>query len=303
MRVIVIGGTGFIGRHFVRRIMDTGLDIIVLSRNPSKVMQIFEEHVMGFEWDACTGAGWDHLITSKTYIVNLAGENIAAGRWTAAVRQKILESRVNAGKAIVDAVRRAQEKPVYLIQSSAVSYYGFLGLNPVDESASRGSTGFLSAVARDWENSTYEVQKMGVPRAIIRTGIVLGDGGILAKMLPWFRLGLGVRLGGGRQGMSWIHIADHVGAMLHLMQKKLSGVFNLSAPYPVSNWDFAQALGHACGRPVFLSAPSSMLRLALGQMADEVLLTGQYVLPKHLEKAGYKFRYPSLEQALAQIVA
>lgn len=303
MRVIVIGGTGFIGSHLVRRIMDTGMDVVVLSRRPAKVAEVFKRHVIGLEWDGVSANGWGHMVRSDTYIVNLAGENIAAGRWTPSRRQRILDSRLNAGRAVVDAVRRAEEKPALVIQGSAVGYYGPLGIDPVDENAVRGSKGFLSAVARDWEASSSEIEELGVPRAVIRTGVVLGHGGALAKMLPPFRLGLGGPLGSGRQGMSWIHIDDQVGAMLHIMQGRLSGVFNLVSPNPVSNRDFSRALGRALGRPAILPAPGFLLRLVMGQMAEEVLLTGQYVLPVRLQETGYAFTRPDISDALAEAVS
>ncbi|MBU1248952.1 MAG: TIGR01777 family oxidoreductase [Proteobacteria bacterium] len=303
MRVIVIGGTGFIGQHLVRRIFDTGLDVVILSRRPSKVAEVFERHVMGFAWDGKTANGWSHLVDADTYIVNLAGENIADGRWTPAKRERIMQSRLDAGRAVVDAVQKAATKPALVIQGSAVGYYGPLGEELVDETAMRGSTGFLSAVARDWEKSSLEVENLGVARAVVRTGVVLGSGGALAKMLPPFRLGLGGPLGSGAQGMSWIHVDDEVGAMLFIMQRKLTGVFNLTAPNPVSNREFSKVLGTVLGRPAFLPAPAFALRMLFGQMADEVLLSGQRVLPKRLMEAGYAFRYPDLADALANAVA
>ncbi|MGE4503705.1 MAG: TIGR01777 family oxidoreductase [Desulfovibrionaceae bacterium] len=298
MRVIVIGGTGFIGRHLVRRIMDTGLDVVILSRRPSKVAEIFKRHVIGLEWDGCTAKGWGHMVSADTRIVNLAGESIAEGRWTARKRKRILESRVNAGLAVLDAVRHAEEKPALLIQGSAVGYYGARGAERLDEAAPRGSGSFLSAVTRDWEASSAEVEGLGVPRAVVRTGMVLGPGGALAKMLPAFRLGLGGRLGKGDQGVSWIHLDDAVGALLFLMQKRLPGIFNLTAPNPVPNREFARELGRALRRPAVLPAPGFALKLALGQMAEEVLLSGQFAVPTGLLEAGYRFAHPDLGPAL-----
>lgn len=302
MRVIVIGGTGFIGRHLVRRIMDTGMDVVILSRRPSKVADIFQRHVIGLEWDGASAAGWGYMVQKDTYIVNLAGESIADGRWSAAKRKRIMDSRLNAGRAVVDAVRKAEEKPALVIQGSAVGYYGPRGDERLDESAGRGSGSFLSAVARDWEASSAEVEALGVPRAVVRTGVVLGAGGALEKMLPPFRFGLGGRLGSGEQGMSWVHMDDEVGAMLHIMQNRLSGVFNLTAPNPVSNREFTQTLGSVLGRPTILPAPAFALRALLGQMATEVLLSGQYVLPKNLLEAGYTFRHPDIGPALRDAV-
>lgn len=302
MRVIVIGGTGFIGSHLVRRIIDTGLDVVVLSRRPAKVAEVFKRHVIGLGWDGESGDGWGHMVDAGTIIVNLAGAGIADGRWTASRKQQILESRVRAGRAVVDAVERADEKPALVIQGSAVGYYGPQGTDEISDLEERSGKGFLAGVVRDWEQSTSELDHMNVPRAIIRTGIVLGQGGALAKMLTPFKLGLGGVFGSGEQGMSWIHIDDQVGGMLHIMQHKLTGVFNLSAPNPASNRKFTKALGRALSRPTLLSVPGFALKFVLGQLAEEALLSGQYCLPNRLEDSGYTFRYPDLDAALSEVL-
>lgn len=302
MRVIVIGGTGFIGSHLVRRIMDTGLDVVVLSRRPAKVAEVFERNVIGLGWDGKTAAGWGHMVDENTVIVNLAGAGIADGRWTASRKQRILESRVLAGQAVMDAVHQATSLPALIVQGSAVGYYGPQGQEAITDHDQPAGKGFLASVARDWEASTAEAESLGVRRAIIRTGIVLGQGGALQKMLLPFKLGLGGRLGNGKQGMSWIHLDDHVGAMLHIMQKKLTGVFNLTSPNPVSNREFSKALGRALGRPAILPAPAFALKILLGQLAEEALLSGQFCLPKRLESSGFCFRYPQLDKALSEVL-
>jgi hypothetical protein len=239
-------------------------------------------------------------------LVNLAGENIADGRWTEDKKHSILTSRLNAGAAVMDALRLAKEAgagmPAVLIQASAVGYYGPRGPEPVTEDEPCG-TGFLAEVAKRWEDSTSGAEALGVRRAVIRTSMVLGQGGALSKMLPPFRLGLGGPLGSGKQMVPWIHLADEVGAIVHLLtQPECSGAFNLVAPEVVDSRGFARALGHALGRPAFLPAPGLALRLLLGQMAQEVLLSGVRAVPSRLLASGYTFRFPGLAQALTEIL-
>jgi len=300
MRAIIAGGTGFIGQALVIALRDAGWDIVVLSRSPGKVAEVFGHGVIGMRWD---GSGWLDLLGPDTAVVNLAGENIAAGRWTGEVKRKILESRVNAGRALVKAVGEAPAKPGVFVQASAVGYYGPRGDNPVDETAESG-TGYLAEVCRAWEASTAEVEAMGVRRVVVRTGMVLGHGGALARMLPPFRFFLGGPPGSGEQGVSWIHLDDEVGAIRFLMENsEARGAYNLTAPAPVRFRKFARILGQTLGRPYRLKTPAFALRLLFGEMADEVLLSGQLALPARLTGAGYVFRHPELEGALADLLA
>lgn len=326
MRIIILGGTGFIGGTLARRLAAQGHEVIVPSRRPEKVAaalgaQTPVSPIIGVPFDGRTGEGWAHLLGPESAIVNLAGENIAEGRWTEDKKQRILQSRLSAGAAVVDALRRAASAgagmPAALIQASAVGYYGPRGAGPVDEDEPSG-TGFLAEVSRRWEASTQEAEALGVRRAVVRTSMVLGRGGALAKMLPAFRLGLGGPLGNGRQMVPWIHLDDEVEAILFLLgtlepaagqtaanpaATALSGPFNLAAPEAVDSRGFARALGKALGRPAFLPAPGVALRLILGQMAQEVLLSGVRAVPTRLTAAGYRFRHPGLAGALADVLA
>jgi uncharacterized protein (TIGR01777 family) len=207
---------------------------------------------------------------------------------------RFLACRPAAGAAVMDALRQAAVLPAVLVQASAVGYYGARGAESVSEDAPPG-TNFLAQVAERWEASTLEAEALGVRRVVVRTSMVLGRGGALAKMLPPFRLGLGGPLGSGRQMVPWIHLDDEAGAIAFLLQTPgLSGPFNLAAPEAVDSRAFARALGRALGRPAFLPAPGFVLRLLLGQMAEEVLLSGVRSEPTRLLAAGYRFKHPGL---------
>lgn len=302
MRTIILGGTGFIGKALSRLLVSQGGEVVVPSRRPDKVPALFGPSVRGAAFDGVSGAGWAELITADTAIVNLAGENIADGRWTPDKKRRILESRLNAGAAVMDALRRAKTPPAVLVQASAVGYYGARGPESVGEDAPAG-TNFLAHVAERWEDSTSGAEALGVRRAVVRTSMVLGWGGALSKMLPAFCWGLGGPLGSGRQMVPWIHLDDEAGAVAFLIKTPgLSGPFNLAAPEAVDSRAFARTLGRALCRPAFLPAPGFALRLLLGQMAEEVLLSGVRAEPTRLLAAGYRFRHPGLAGALADVL-
>lgn len=299
MRALIAGGTGFIGQALVHELKEHGWEIVVLSRSPGKVANAFGSGVIGMPWDS---GDWPSLVDQEAVIVNLAGENIADGRWTEARKERILGSRIGAGQRIIEAVKQSGSLPKAVIQASAVGFYGPRKTTLLDESTPSGE-GFLADVTRKWEASTLELEEMGVRRAVIRTGMVLGNGGALEKMLPPFKMGLGGPLGEGFQGVSWIHIADEVGAIRFLMENDdASGVFNLTAPTPVRFRKFARILGETLGKSAKITTPAFAVRLLFGEMADEILLSGQLVLPRRLLDAGYDFQFPELGSALADIL-
>lgn len=299
MRAIIAGGTGFIGQALVHELKENGWEIVVLSRSPSKVAEVFGSGVIGMRWD---NKDWPDMLGENTTIVNLAGSSIAEGRWTSALKQKILHSRLSSGEIIVNAVKNADSPPAALIQASAVGWYGPRNNTPIDETAPSGS-GFLADVARKWEASTSELEDMGVRRCILRSGMVLGNGGALERILPPFRMFMGGPLGSGFQGLSWIHMFDEINAIRFLMENtETNGAYNLTAPTPVSSRKFAHILGTTLNRPYKLAAPASVLKIRFGQMAEEVLLEGQFVLPTRLIEAGYTFSFPTLDTALADLL-
>jgi uncharacterized protein len=303
MRTIILGGTGFIGSALARLFVSQGGEVVVPSRRPEKVVAMLGTgrhgaRVVGVPFDGRTGADWAQFITEDTAIVNLAGESIAGARWTPEVKRRIEQSRLLAGAAVMDALGRAHARPAVLVQASAVGYYGARGPESVDETAPAGDN-FLAHVATAWEASTAGAETLGVRRVVVRTSMVLGGGGALASMLPPFRLGLGGPLGSGQQMVPFIHLDDETGAIAHLIATPgASGPFNLAAPEAVTSRVFARALGRALGRPAFMPAPAVVLRLLLGQMAEEVLLAGVNASPARLLSTGYQFRHPTLAGAL-----
>jgi hypothetical protein len=303
-RIVVTGGTGFIGQPLCRRLVRDGYDVVVLSRSGEKPKSLTDPGITVAQWDGKTADGWAAHADGAYGLINLAGENIGGGYWTTSKKVRILSSRLDAGRAVRDAVDRAENKPSVLIQASAVGYYGLQDENLLDESAPRGM-GFLADVCRQWEQSTADVEHYGVRRVILRTGVVLGrKGGALPQMCRPFRFFLGGPIGSGRQWMPWIHIDDLIGAIMFLIERDdLKGVFNGVAPDLVRGKDFFRMLGRSLNRPSWLRVPASILKLVLGDMAEELFLKGQRVIPKRLLGSGYAFRHPDLGPALEEILS
>lgn len=298
MRVIITGGTGLIGSALAKRLLAKGDEVILLSRNPQAKQSDSSAGARLEAWDGRSAAGWGKLVNGDTAIVNLAGENLSAGLWTEARKKRIIASRVNAGLAVSQAVEQAASKPAVVIQSSAVGYYGAQDQSLINEGHKPG-VDFLSQVCLAWESSTLTVEQLGVRRAIIRTGVVLSkDEGALPKMLLPFYFFVGGPIGNGKQGFSWIHLQDEAAAIEFLIHHpQTEGVFNLSAPQPVSNHHFAQTIGKVLKRPAIIPVPAFALKLVLGEMST-VLLDGQYVQPKRLLEHGFEFSFPDAESAL-----
>ena len=236
-------------------------------------------------------------------VIHLAGESVV-GRWTAAKKARIRDSRVLGTQTLTDAVTRMATKPGVIVAASAIGFYGDRGDEVLNESSASG-TGFLAEVCREWEAASEPIQQAGVRLVHLRIGVVLSPhGGALGKMLLPYRLGLGGRLGSGKQWLSWIHVDDITGAVRHVLgNESIRGAVNLVGPNPVTNAEFSAALGKALSRPAILPAPVFALRLALGEMADEALLASQRVLPDQLLASRYRFRFPELGAALQSIVA
>lgn len=301
MRIIITGGTGLIGQALVGSLAEDRHEIIILSRTPERDLPL-PDGVRLEGWDARTAEGWGSLADGADAVVNLAGESIAAGRWTDTRKRRILESRLNAGHALVQALETAQNKPRVVIQSSAVGYYGPCGDEEITEDTPPGDD-FLARVAIEWEASTAPVEEMGVRRAIVRGGVVLSpDGGALPRLLLPFKFFAGGPLGGGQQWLPWIHIADEVAAIRFLIEHEAaSGPFNLAAPNPLTNADFGQVLGKVLGRPAVMPAPAFAMRMAFGEMST-VLLDGQRAVPRRLLDMGFNFRFPEAESALRDLL-
>jgi len=307
--VIVTGGTGFIGQALTPLLLARGHEVAVPSRSPERAVRLFGGHVLAPAWDGSDPGPLAELLDAAPgpcALVNLAGENIAAGRWTAGRRAAILVSRLAAGRACAAAARLADRPPAVLVQGSAVGYYGVrpsVRGEVLDESAPSGD-GFLAEVCREWEASSAGVEEIGVRRAVARTGMVLGPGGALAKMVPSFRRYLGGPLGGGGQWVSWLARADAAAALAFLVEHPAAaGPFNLVAPGACTMRELCAALGRVLGRPSWLPVPALALRLALGRMAEETVLASQRVFPSRLLALGFEFKYSVLEEAVSLALA
>jgi uncharacterized protein (TIGR01777 family) len=287
MRVLLTGGTGFIGVALVPALRAAGHAVTVVSREPEEA--------------AGDAIAWEEVgdaIAEHDAVVNLAGEPIAGRRWRPAQKQRIRESRELATRLLVEAITAAARRPAVMVSASAVGYYGPQGDEPLTETAPAG-TGFLAEVCRAWEEEAQPVEGLGVRLVRLRIGIVLGPGGgALARMLPPMRAFVGGRLGSGTQWMSWIHRDDVTSLVVEALgNEAYAGPVNATAPTPVTNAEFTRTLAEVVARPAWLPVPAFALRLALGEMAD-MLLTGQRVLPSVADGLGYVWRYPELATAL-----
>jgi hypothetical protein len=307
MRIIITGGSGLIGRELAASLAADGHEVIVLSRRPDRVGGL-PANIRSVGWDGRTAEGWGYLADGAGAIVNLAGESIVGrnpfiNRWTPARKQKIIDSRVEAGRAVVEAVKAAGQKPGVLIQSSAVGYYGPCGDEAVSEDHPAGND-FLARVCAAWEAASAEVEALGVRRVIVRIGLPLSTkGGFFPPLKLLWGLFAGGPLGNGRHWWPWLHMADQIAAMRFLIDTPgAHGVFNLCSPNPVRMADFGRTLGKVMSRPSFMPAPAFALRLAMGELAEGLLLSGQRQLPHRLEQTGFRFKFPVLEPALRDIL-
>jgi uncharacterized protein (TIGR01777 family) len=301
MRIVVTGGSGFVGRSLVPRLIAEGHEIVLLSRNPNSARKGVDRRVRVEEWDGKTRGAWSSHIDGADAVLNFAGESIAGKRWTSVQKRRIVDSRVDATNAIVAAIGKASKKPAVLINASAVGFYGPAENGDVPEDHPRGNT-FLSETTDQWEVSARSVQQYGVRLVLLRISVVLGEsGGALAKMLLPFKLFAGGSIGTGRQWFPWVHVDDLVGAVLFVLSNKdVSGPVNIVAPQAVTMKEFCTTLGKSLDRPSWVPVPGFVLKIALGEMS-EMLLTGQRVVPRALERMGYKFKFPHLDSALSDI--
>ncbi|MBN1398546.1 MAG: TIGR01777 family oxidoreductase [Bacteroidetes bacterium] len=301
MRIVIAGGSGFIGRRLIAALLDAKHHVILLSRNPEKTLKTFPAVKSEF-WDAKSSGLLVDILNEADALINLTGESIAAKRWSSEQKKKILSSRIESTRAIVNAAEKTQHHPSVLLNASAVGYYGNVPEDEAAETYPKG-IGFLSDVCDQWEREALKIQKLGVRCVLLRTGIVLDkEGGTLQKLLLPFKAFIGGPLGSGRQWFPWIHIKDEIGIILHAMEnEKIEGPVNLSALESLRMSEFCKTLGSVLNRPSWLKVPEFALRLIFGEMS-EILLQGQRVVPRKIIDAGYEFRYPDLKSALTDLL-
>ncbi|HCQ7754342.1 TIGR01777 family oxidoreductase [Citrobacter sp. 50677481] len=296
MNILVTGGTGLIGGHLIPRLLALGHQVTVLTRSPEKARDRLDSRV----------ALWTTLDDKKQLddvdaVINLAGEPIADKRWSSAQKERLCQSRWRITQKLADLVNASETPPSVLISGSATGYYGDLGEVVVTEEEPPHNE-FTHKLCARWEQIACTAQSDRTRVCLLRTGVVLAPkGGILGKMVPPFRLGLGGPIGNGRQYLPWIHVDDMVNGILWLLDNDLRGPFNMVSPYPVRNEQFAHALGHALQRPAFVRVPATAIRLLMGE-SSVLVLGGQRALPKRLEAAGFAFRWYDLEEALEDVI-
>jgi len=291
MRVLIAGASGLVGVALIQALEGEGAQVTRLVRSPAKAGEI-EWHPNNDQLDSTQLEGFDAVI-------NLAGENIAAGRWTDDQKRKIRDSRVNGTHLLSEAIAKLKQKPNVFLCASATGIYGDRDNETLDEQSDSGG-GFLAGVCREWEQATEPAVQAGVRTVNLRFGPILArEGGMLAKLLTPFKMGMGGKVGSGKQYISWVAIDDAVDATrLAIKNESLRGPLNIVSPNPVTNEVFTKTLGHILNRPTALAMPAFAVRLAFGEMADEMLLTSQRVMPKKLTEAGYEFQLPELDAAL-----
>lgn len=297
MKIAITGASGLIGSELARSLTEDGHDVLhLVRREPTNSAEV--------KWDPVEGRVDTGRLLGVEAVVHLAGAPLGPARWTRKRKKLIRDSRIQGTRTLATALAAMDAPPARLVSGSAIGFYGDTGSTAVTEADPHGD-GFLAEVVADWEAETAPAERVGVSVAHARTGVVLARaGGLLGATLPLYRLGLGGRLGSGRQFVSWISLADEVGALRFLLDRPdITGPVNLTAPEPVVNAHYSRELGRALRRPALLPAPGFAMRAALGGFADEAALVSQRVLPRRLLDAGYSFRHPRLRAALADLVA
>lgn len=294
MKILVTGSSGLVGSALCRYLATRGHQPVGMLRHQQDGQPFWQ--IEQKQWDFAGNEPFDA-------VVHLAGENIAEGRWNAAKKQRIIDSRVQSTHLLVEALTTLPVKPKVLISASAIGYYGNQGDITVDESAAPGND-FVSQVAIEWEQASQKATDDGIRLVNIRTGMVLSpEGGALKQMLLPFKLGLGGSIGSGQQYISWIDIADMVRAIEFLIENESAqGPVNLVSEHSVTNFEYTKALGKALKRPTIMPMPGFMARLLFGEMADELLLSSTRVKPKALSHLGFEFKYPQISQSLAHLL-
>ncbi len=301
-KVIILGATGFIGRHLVHAFRAQNFHVVTLTRNPQKARRLFGPLVKCLPFMMHDPSNWAEELLVADALINLIGENISSHFWTASYREKLKRSRIESVQTVFKALQKINVKSVTYLQASAVGYYGNTQI-PVDEQGRAGND-FLARLTADWEQASDPIAQLGNRRILMRFGLVLGrDGGAFPKMVKPYRWFLGAVLGNGKQGVSWMHIDDVVRAIHFLLKNtEAQEVFNFTSPNPVSQKEWHRTLARLLHRPSFLRIPAWLIRAALGEMGQSLFLNGQYALPAALTRHGFQFRFPQLETALQDVL-
>ncbi|WP_170006508.1 TIGR01777 family oxidoreductase [Bacillus fonticola] len=297
MHVCIAGGTGFIGDILTQKLLDKGYRVTILTRSDRTSQQ---ERLHYAKW-LSPGTLPEKSLQDVDAIVNLAGESLNAGRWTTAQKEQIIDSRLQATQALTAIASKLPHRPSVYIQASAVGIYGTDEDNIFTEETTTTGSDFLANTVKAWEAAAQPLENVGIRVCKMRFGVVLGkDHGALPKISLPYKLGFGGTVGSGRQWVSWVHVDDVVGALLHCLEADVEGVFNTTAPHPERMQDFGKTVASVLNRPHWLPAPAFALRAVLGEMSL-LVLEGQRVLPDRLQQTGYTFKFPELKGALQDI--
>lgn len=302
MKILLTGATGFIGTRLCQKLFSEGHELVILSRNVNAAQKLFSYPVTVFAWNAEHELVPPAALQGVDAIIHLAGHPVAGGRWTPAVKKKIRDSRILGSQNLMRSIAALTIKPKAILSASAIGFYGERGDEVLTENSKVGS-GFLAEVCRDWENAVLQGAPVGVRTVAIRIGIVLGNGGgALAKMLPIFKMGVGGKLGSGKQWMSWIHVDDLVSLFYEAVKNEnYRDIINGAAPSPVKNSEFTKTLATTLKRPAIFPAPALAMRIIFGEMAS-LLLGSQKVLPQTATAHGFHFQFMELKAALQNIL-
>jgi len=297
MKVLIAGGSGFMGKHLINSLTADSHQVWILSRHPNSSIK----GAKVVKWDGQTTDGWEHLVEEMDAVVNLAGLSLYNWPWTESKKQRFLDSRVKPGRALATAIKNASHRPEVLIQISGINHYGLRGEDVADEFTPPGDD-YLAQLTVAWETATKSVEDVGVRHVVCRTAVVLARDAILLWLMALpVRLFVGGPIGSGEQALPWIHISDHIGALRFLIENDhAKGPFNLIAPQPTTNAEFMRTLAKVLGRPYWFRVPAFMMRLVLGEMS--LLVTeGRFSKSERLFDIGYNMRHTNLEEALREI--
>ena len=299
MKVVITGGTGFVGKVIIRQLLSSGHEVVVLTRNVAKAAISLGSNCQYFQWDDVKTPPPAVAFEGSDGVINLMGESISQ-RWDEEHKKEIHDSRIIGTSSLVNTLKNLKQMPKVLVSTSAIGIYGNRVTENLDENSSVADD-FLGSLCKDWEAEAKKANAIGMRVVIIRTGVVIGrGGGALKKMLPIFKLGVGGPVGSGKQFMSWIHIEDLAAMYIEALKNdSMIGTFNGTAPYPATNADFTKEMGKVLRRPAVLPAPAFAMKLAFGEMS-QILLEGQKVLPEKFKEFNFRYRYPTLEMALKE---